>query len=286
MQRILVTGGNGQLGSQLKLYSSMSNDFEFQFTDLPELDITNESQIESVLSSFNPSWIINCAAYTAVDQAESDANMANRLNTDAPAILARISDKHHIRLVHISTDYVFDGKGYFPYAEDHPKSPQGVYAQSKALGEDLVLANNPTSIVIRTSWLYSVYGKNFLKTVLRLATEKGSMRIVCDQVGTPTWTGDLANAVMKMIEVSANAGIYHFSNEGVCSWYDFAKAIVEIQGIECTVEPIFTSEYPLPAPRPFYSVLNKTLYKSTTGASIPHWRDSLKLCLNQLNDQD
>ncbi len=285
MHRILVTGGNGQLGSQLKLYSSMYGDYEFQFTDLPDLDITNESQIESVLASFNPAWIINCAAYTAVDLAETEADAANRLNTDAPALLARISDKYHIRLVHISTDYVFDGKGCFPYVEDHPKNPQGIYAQSKALGEDLVLANNPTSIVIRTSWLYSVYGKNFLKTVLRLATEKGSMRIVCDQVGTPTWTGDLAKAVMKMIEVSANAGIYHFSNEGVCSWYDFAKAIVEIQGIECTVEPIFTSEYPLPAPRPLYSVLNKTLYKSTTGTSIPHWRDSLKLCLNQLNEQ-
>lgn len=285
MQRILVTGGNGQLGSQLKHFSSNYSKTEFLFTDLPDLDITDESQIESVLSSFRPAWIINCAAYTAVDLAETEVDAANRLNTDAPALLARLSDKYHIRLVHISTDYVFDGKGNIPYVEDHPKNPQGIYAQTKAVGEDLVMANNPTSIIIRTSWLYSAYGKNFLKTVLRLAAEKGSMRIVSDQVGTPTWTGDLAQAIMKMIELNANAGIYHFSNEGVCSWFDFAKAIVEIQGIECTVEPISTSEYPLPAPRPYYSVLNKALYKTTTGLSVPYWRDSLKLCLNQLNEQ-
>jgi dTDP-4-dehydrorhamnose reductase len=285
MQRILVTGGNGQLGSQLKEYNSLYPDIEFLFTDLPELDITNETQIEAVLSSFTPSWIINCAAYTAVDLAETEIDAATRLNSDAPALLARLSSKYHIRLVHISTDYVFDGKGYFPYKEDHPKHPAGIYAQSKSLGEDLVMANNPTSIIVRTSWLYSIYGKNFLKTVLRLAKDKGSMRIVSDQVGTPTWTGDLAKAVMKMIELNANPAIYHYSNEGVCSWYDFAKAITEIQEIECTIEPIFTSEYPLPAPRPFYSVLDKTLFKTTSGTSIPHWRDSLKLCLDQLYEQ-
>lgn len=285
MLKILVTGSNGQLGSQLRKISTAFRDCDFLFTDLPELDITSVIRVDRALSEYKPDWLINCAGYTAVDKAETDQEAAQKLNGDAPALLSKLSAKYDTRLIHISTDYVFDGRNYRPYTEDQAKSPEGIYARSKALGEELVIANNPEAIIIRTSWLYSVYGNNFMKTVLRLGTEKGTMRIVSDQVGTPTWTGDLANAIMTMIEKNTNAGVYHFSNEGVCSWYDFAKAIVELQDIPCTVEPINTKDYPLPAPRPFYSVLDKSLFKATTGMTIPHWRDSLKQCLKHLNEQ-
>lgn len=285
MLKILVTGSNGQLGNQLRKISTAFRDCDFLFTDLPELDITAEIRVDRALSEYKPDWLVNCAGYTAVDKAETDQEAAQKLNADAPALLSKLSAKYDTRLIHISTDYVFDGRNHRPYAEDHAKNPKGIYAKSKALGEDLVLANNPESIIIRTSWLYSVYGNNFMKTVLRLGTEKGFMRIVSDQIGTPTWTGDLAHAIMTMIEMDTKAGIYHFSNEGVCSWYDFAKAIVEFQDIPCTVEPITTKDYPLPAPRPFYSVLDKSLFKATTGMTVPYWRDSLKQCLKQLNEQ-
>lgn len=285
MLKILVTGSNGQLGSQLRKISTSFRDCDFLFTDLPELDITSEIRVDRALSEYKPDWLINCAGYTAVDKAETDKEAANKLNADAPALLSKLSAKYDTRLIHISTDYVFDGRNYRPYTEDHLKNPEGIYARSKALGEELVIANNPEAIIIRTSWLYSVYGNNFMKTVLRLAKEKGTMRIVSDQVGTPTWTGDLALAIMTMVEKNTNPGIYHFSNEGVCSWFDFAKAIVELQDIRCTIEPINTKDYPLPAPRPFYSVLDKSLLKATTGLTVPHWRDSLKQCLKQFNEQ-
>lgn len=285
MLKILVTGSNGQLGNQLKEIAGLHNNCNFLFTDLPELDITSEEMVEKVLLEFQPDWIINCAAYTAVDKAETDQTAAQKLNAEAPALLAKLSAVHNARMIHISTDYVFDGKNYRPYTESDTKNPNGIYATTKALGEDFVMKANPKAVIIRTSWLYSVYGHNFMKTVLRLASEKGSMRIVCDQIGTPTWTGDLAAGIMAVVEQNIGAGIYHFSNEGVCSWYDFAKAIVELQHIKSTVLPINTNEYPLPAPRPYYSVLDKSLFKATTGISIPHWRDSLKQCLNQLNEQ-
>lgn len=284
MKKILVTGANGQLGSQLRKLSKSYPQIDFFFTDVLELDITSEVQVAKILEDFKPNWLINCAAYTAVDKSESDAESAKLINTVAPALLARLCESAHCRMIHISTDYVFDGRAYQPYTEDNVKNPQSVYGHTKSDGEDLVLANNPRSIIIRTSWLYSAYGSNFMKTVLRLATEKGNMRIVSDQIGTPTWAGDLASAVLVMIEKELLPGIYHFSNEGVCSWYDFAKAIIEITGINSKVDPIPTAEYPLPAPRPFYSVLDKALYKSTTGQQIPYWRDSLKQCLKELNE--
>lgn len=285
MLKILVTGSNGQLGNQLKEIAGLYNNYNFLFTDLPELDITSEKMVEKILSEFQPDWIINCAAYTAVDKAETDQTAALKLNAEAPALLARLGAVHNTRMIHISTDYVFDGKNYRPYTEADTKNPNGIYATTKALGEDLVMEANTKAVILRTSWLYSVYGHNFMKTVLRLASEKGSMRIVCDQIGTPTWTGDLAAGIMTAIDQNIGAGIYHFSNEGVSSWYDFAKAIVEIQDIRCMVLPINTDQYPLPAARPFYSVLDKSLFKATTGISIPHWHDSLKQCLNQLNEQ-
>lgn len=285
MIKILVTGSNGQLGSQLRQISQAYPDIEFMFTDLPELDITNQVQVDKVMSAFNPNWLINCAAYTAVDKAESDEALASLLNTEAPSLLAKACTRNHTRMVHISTDYVFDGHGYHPYTEDHPKAPKGVYGSTKAAGEELVISANPEALLVRTAWLYSVNGGNFMKTVLRLAREKGTMRVVSDQIGTPTWAGDLAIAILTMIKQNIAAGIYHFSNEGVCSWYDFAKAIVEIKGIDCIIDPTDTAGYPVPAPRPFYSVLDKTKYKTTTGQSIPYWRDSLKQCLHQLNEQ-
>lgn len=282
MKKILVTGANGQLGSQLRQNSAAYTEVSFVFTDLPELNITSEEQIDQAFNEHQPDWLINCAAYTAVDKAESESDAAFLLNAHAPALLAKISDKHKCRMIHVSTDYVFDGTSCKPITEETPKNPQGVYAHTKSFGEDLVLANNPRSVIIRTSWLYSIYGQNFMKTVIRLAREKGSMRIVADQTGTPTWTGDLATAIMKCIESEIIPGVYHFSNEGICSWYDFAKAILEFSNLNCPVEPIATSEYPTPARRPFYSVLDKTLFKQTTGISIPYWRDSLKECISRL----
>jgi dTDP-4-dehydrorhamnose reductase len=285
MMNILVTGANGQLGNQFKEVAQYSKDYNFIFTDLPELDISSEQEVEKAITEFQPQWIINCAAYTAVDKAETEAELANRINAEAPALLARLSDRFHCRLIHISTDYVFDGTRSRPYKEEHEKNPIGVYAQTKSLGEDLVLVNNPRSVVIRTSWLYSAFGNNFAKTVIRLAKEKGNLRVVADQVGTPTWAGDLAAAIMQVIAADCPPGVYHFSNEGVCSWYDFAKAIIELLEIEATIEPITTKDFPTAAPRPHYSVLDKNLLKSTLGITIPYWRDSLKVCLNQLNEQ-
>lgn len=284
MIKVLVTGSNGQLGSQLQNDRLSYPGIEFMFTDIDELDITSEDAIESVFASFHPDWLINCAGYTAVDKSESEPEKAKLLNATAPSMLAFACKKHGARMIHVSTDYVFDGKGYMPYTENHPKNPQGVYASTKSLGEDMVMDNDSNSIVVRTSWLYSIYGGNFVKTILRLAKEKDTLKIVADQVGTPTWTGDLANALMTMVIDSCKAGLYHFSNEGVCSWYDFAKAIVELKEINCEIMPIPTSAYPLPAPRPFYSVLDKSKFKESSGMSIPHWRDSLKQCLQLINE--
>ncbi len=286
MKRILVTGSNGQLGNHLRLKDNAPDNTEFLFTDLPELDITNESDVENILDKFNPNWVVNCAAYTAVDKAEQDVSLCNKLNAEAPALLAKLTDKHRCRLIHISTDYVFGGDGSKPYKEDHPKNPQGIYARSKSLGEDLVLVNNPRSIIVRTSWLYSIFGNNFMKIVLRICSEKGAIRVVSDQTGTPTWAGDLAEGIMTLISKDAAPGIYHFSNEGICSWYDFAKAIVEIKNINCKIEPILTKDYPTPAIRPHYSVLDKTHFKSVTGVEIPWWYDSLVVCLKQFYETE
>jgi dTDP-4-dehydrorhamnose reductase len=284
MIKVLVTGSNGQLGSQLQNERLSYPDVEFMYTDLQEMDITNVEAVESIFSSFKPDWLINCAGYTAVDKAEAEPEKAMLLNANAPAMLALTCTRHGARMIHVSTDYVFDGKGYMPYSENYPKNPQGVYAKTKSLGEDMVISNDPNSIVVRTSWLYSIYGGNFVKTVLRLAREKGTMKIVSDQVGTPTWTGDLANALMIMVTSSFKPGVYHYSNEGVCSWYDFAKAIAEIKAINCTINPTDTQGYPLPAPRPYYSVLDKSKFKNTSRNTIPYWRDSLKQCLQLLNE--
>lgn len=285
MINILVTGANGQLGLQLKLIIQGNKGYNFYFTDLPELDIASEHGLEKTLTEFNPQWVVNCAAYTAVDKAETETDLANKINAEAPALLAKLTDRFHSRLIHISTDYVFDGTSSRPYREEDEKNPIGIYAQTKATGEDLVLANNPRSVVIRTSWLYSAFGNNFMKTIIKLAREKGHVKVVSDQVGTPTWAGDLASVILQVIEKDCPPGLYHYSNEGVCSWFDFAKAIIELQEINASIEPITTKEFPTPAPRPHYSVLDKSLIKSTLGIKIPYWRDSLKESLKQLNEQ-
>lgn len=281
MVKILVTGANGQLGSEIRKISGNFPEFDFSFTDVAELDITSPLKVDALLADFKPEYLINCAAYTAVDKAETDQEIATLINATAVGILATASAKVGCRMVHISTDYVFDGNGPRPYLEDHPVNPQSVYGKTKLEGEILCAQNNPDSLIIRTSWLYSAFGNNFVKTMVRLGTERQELGVIADQVGTPTNAADLALAILTVISsVSSGAksfvpGIYHYSNEGVASWYDFTKAIFEIAGITCSVKPIASEDFPSPVQRPPYSVMNKSKIKATFELQIPYWRDSL-----------
>jgi len=281
MIKILVTGSKGQLGSELRKISGFFPQFEFAFTDVEELDITNPWKVADFISTFKPSYLINCAAYTAVDKAETDPSTAALLNANAVGILAEQSAEYACKIIHISTDYVFNGRGPRPYKEEDHVAPQSVYGKTKLEGEILVQKLNPDYMIIRTSWLYSAFGNNFVKTMLRLGTEKPEIGVIVDQIGTPTYAADLASVLLKIIDISSKdekafiSGIYHYSNEGVASWYDFAKAIFEIAGIKCKVNPIATEDYPSPVPRPPYSVLNKSKIKINFDIQIPHWRDSL-----------
>jgi len=281
MIKILVTGSKGQLGSELRKISGFFPQFEFAFTDVEELDITNPWKVADFISTFKPSYLINCAAYTAVDKAETDPSTAALLNANAVGILAEQSAEYACKIIHISTDYVFNGRGPRPYKEEDHVAPQSVYGKTKLEGEILVQKLNPDYMIIRTSWLYSAFGNNFVKTMLRLGTEKPEIGVIVDQIGTPTNAADLASVLLKIIDISSKdekafiSGIYHYSNEGVASWYDFAKAIFEIAGIKCKVNPIATEDYPSPVPRPPYSVLNKSKIKINFDIQIPHWRDSL-----------
>lgn len=287
MKKILVTGSNGQLGSDLRDISE-NFDFEFIFTDYKELDITNILQLEGFFKKNKFHYLINCAAYTAVDKAETDTENAELLNTIAPGYLAAFSKAHGIKLVHISTDYVFDGKNFIPYKENDETNPSSVYGVTKLEGENNIISENPDSIIIRTSWLYSSHGNNFVKTMLKLSESKNSLNIIFDQIGTPTYSRELANVIMRIISLSEKkssyfvAGVYHYSNEGVCSWYDFAKEIFSLKKIKCLTYPIETKDYPTPASRPHYSILNKSKIKETFSLTIPHWKDSLKDCLDLL----
>jgi dTDP-4-dehydrorhamnose reductase len=283
--RILVTGSNGQLGTELRLLSLQSTEFSFTFTDYEELDITDQEQVNSFISALKPEWIINCAAYTAVDNAEQEPEKAMLLNAEAVALLAKAAQRENCRFVQISTDYVFDGHSFKPYQAEDQINPAGVYARSKAQGESMASMYNTGSIIIRTSWLYSAYGNNFVKTIRRVGKERGALKVVADQIGSPTWAADLAEAIVKLISINAPSGIYHFTNEGICSWFDFAKAIIELSEINCEVSPTDTAGYPLPAPRPFYSVLDKTKYVNVSGQTVPYWRESLKKCIALLNEQ-
>ena len=282
MANILITGANGQLGSEIRKISEQYPELKFSFTDVAELDITSAEKVADFFSEFKPEFLVNCAAYTAVDKAETDESTATLLNATAVGILAEQSAKIGCKMIHISTDYVFNGNGPRPYKEDNLVDPQSAYGQTKLDGEILCLQSNPESLIIRTSWLYSAFGNNFVKTMLRLGNERTELGIVADQIGSPTNAADLASAILTIISSVLNQtksfipGIYHYSNEGVASWYDFTKAIFEIVGINCLVKPISSEDYPSPVQRPAYSVMDKSKIKATFGLQIPHWRDSLK----------
>lgn len=286
---ILVTGANGQLGSELRKLSADSPS-AFIFTDLAELDITDPVAVEAMCAGQNVGFIINCAAYTQVDLAEDDPETADRINHQAPAILARASKKYGATLIHISTDYVFDGSRNVPYVETDPTRPLGVYGQTKLAGEQAVAASGCDYLIFRTSWLYSQFGKNFVKTMLNLTAQRDSLRVVFDQVGTPTYAGDLARLILHVIEsgkTKGNGGVYHFSDEGVCSWYDFAHEIAALTGnTGCRITPCHSWEFPSKVTRPAFSVLDKTRVKETFGYTIPHWRDSLAACLPLISENN
>ncbi|OFX63512.1 MAG: dTDP-4-dehydrorhamnose reductase [Bacteroidetes bacterium GWB2_41_8] len=288
MTKILITGANGQLGSEIRKSSVLFPDFSFVFTDLNELDITSPSAVEAMLAEEKPQWLINCAAYTAVDKAETEEETAWLINAVAPAILAEKSKAVGCRFVQISTDYVFDGKNHRPYLEDDDVCPTSVYGKTKLEGELISLTNNPETLVIRTSWLYSSFGSNFVKSMIKFGKERDHLNVIFDQVGTPTYAGDLAVAILEIIRKTASGerefvpGTYHYSNEGVCSWYDFTIAIHQIYGIDCIVNAIESKDYPSVVARPPYSVLNKSKIKSIFGISVPYWRQSLEKCINEI----
>lgn len=283
--KILVTGSNGQLGNEFRLLARSYPAFEFIFTDVAELDISSETDIETLVKAEQPVVIINCAAYTAVDKAEQEDNLAFLINATAVGNLARVASKYNALLVHISTDYVFDGKNHKPYHEDNPTNPVSLYAKSKHAGEQQVQSYANKALIIRTSWLYSEFGNNFVKTMVKYGKERGQLNVVFDQTGTPTYARDLAKAILDIIQkqpVFNGVEVFHYSNEGVASWYDFALAIIELSGINCKINPIETKDYPLPAIRPFYSVFNKSKIKQRFQIEIPYWRNSLKECIERL----
>ena len=285
METILVTGSNGQLGNEMRQISKSYSQFNYIYTDIEELDICNKTNLDDFVKLNKVDFIVNCAAYTAVDKAENDTELCYKINFEAVKNIAEIASKHQIKVVHISTDYVFDGTNYIPYTEKEQVCPYTVYGKSKLAGEQTLSENCKDAIIIRTSWLYSSFGNNFVKTMIKLGKERDSLNVIFDQIGTPTYAADLADTIMKIIiHENFTTGIYHFSNEGVCSWYDFTKSIHRISGINCNVKPIESKEYPTPTPRPHFSVLNKAKIKSTYGLNIPHWEESLEKCLKLLND--
>ena len=290
MTSILVCGASGQLGSELRAFAEKNSSakYNFVFADREELDISSESSVIEFFNQHSFAYCINCAAYTAVDKAESDSENAFLVNVAAVENLAKSCQKHGVKFLHISTDYVYHNDQNLPFKEDDPTNPQSVYGRTKLEGESKAFENCINTIVIRTSWVYSKYGNNFVKTMLKLGAERSELKVIFDQIGTPTYAADLACCIMEIINSDLNnsstdwKGIYHYSNEGVCSWYDFAKAIFEIKKIDCNVTPIETKDYPTPAKRPHFSLLNKSKIKSTFHISIPHWRESLVKCLKEL----
>ncbi|MDO4190297.1 MAG: dTDP-4-dehydrorhamnose reductase [Bacteroidales bacterium] len=286
MTKILITGANGQLGSELSTLCQTATDIELIATDVDTLDICNATAVDDFIQQHRPDVLVNCAAYTAVDNAEKDADMAQRLNVDAVENLAKACCRHHVKMIHISTDYVFSGTAHTPYEESDKVCPQSVYGTTKAAGERILCNTLPDAVVIRTAWLYSSYGKNFVKTMRNLGMSRTEINVVADQFGTPTYAADLAQAVMTIINSATwQPGIYHFTNEGYATWYDFACAIMLESGINCKVNPIATSEYPTPAQRPAYSVLCKKKIRNTYGIEPPHWLDALKRCIATLQQQ-
>jgi len=282
--KILITGANGQLGREIKDLESAYTHNEFLYTDIDELNICDSTAVDQFFAFHSPDVVINCAAYTAVDKAETDSETAFLVNAVAPGNLARAAAESGAFMVHISTDYVYDGKNFRPYTETDAINPSSVYAKSKAAGETAVLDAKGKAVIFRTSWLYSAYGINFIKTMMKYGVEREELKVVFDQVGTPTYAHDLAKTILDILPVAMTAEmieVYHYSNEGVASWYDFAKAIHLFSNISCKVNPIPTSDYPLPAERPMYSVLDKSKIKRKFSIEIPYWRDSVKHCIDR-----
>jgi dTDP-4-dehydrorhamnose reductase len=289
MSIILITGSEGQLGSELKIVSKHFYGYDFIFTDIDTLDLTNPEQTSEFIKTSRPDWIINCAAYNLVDKAESEPEIAMRVNGDSVKNIIDAIKGSECKLIHISSDYVYDGNSNIPYNEEIPANPLSVYGRSKLAGETEALRHYG-SMVIRTSWLYSSFGNNFVKTILRQAKQKGSLNVVFDQTGTPTYAADLAGAIMRIIsgvirnQIALNSGIFNYSNEGVSTWFDFAVEIIKESNISCTINPLLTKDYKMDAQRPVYSVMDKTKIKENYGLSIPHWRTSLQVCMKLLKN--
>ena len=291
-KKILVTGANGQLGMELQQLAVANPSFKFIFTARDEFPLDNPDATNDFITKHQPQYLINCAAYTAVDKAESETELVYKINAEAPGVIAKACKENNTRLIHISTDYVFNGMGSVPYKEEDATDPVNFYGASKLEGEKNVLRFNPGSIIIRTAWVYSEFGKNFVKTMIRLMAEKDQVNVVNDQWGTPTYAADLAEAIMKIISVldgpthhsplAAHPGVYHFTNEGIITWYDFAVTIKELSGSSCIVNPIPSSAFPTPAKRPFYSVLDKTKIQQAFGIQLKNWKASLAVCMERL----
>ncbi|MEO1957753.1 MAG: dTDP-4-dehydrorhamnose reductase [Methylophilaceae bacterium] len=291
IKSILVTGGSGQLGQSLQRLVDKYPEYSFTFPTRQQLDLSCQQSMAGFFKQRSFDLIINCAAHTAVDKAESEPELADQLNHLAVKQLAEMASKQNAKLIHLSTDYVFAGNSCRPYVETDEVSPQGVYGVSKLKGEQAVQKIMPTNaVIIRTSWVYGEFGNNFVKTMLKLGRQRDTLNVIFDQVGTPTYAGDLAEAMMSIVQNNSfnqpafETGIYHFSNEGVCSWYDFATTIFELSGVECNVKPIETKDYPTPAKRPHYSVLNKAKIKHAHGLDIPYWKEALQRCLRAIQE--
>jgi dTDP-4-dehydrorhamnose reductase len=287
MANILVTGSSGQLGSEIAVLSANYHD-NFFFMDRESLDISDKEAIEEVVNNEHIDVIINCAAYTAVDKAEEDADNADKINHQGVKNLAQVAKERAIKLIHISTDYVFDGKHYKPYEENDQTNPNGIYGKTKLAGEKAIMIVSPkNTIMIRTSWVYSSFGNNFVKTMLKLGKTKEKLTVINDQVGTPTYARDLAQAILDILPQLNNdkPEIYHYSNEGVLSWYDFAKEIMKMAKLACEIEPIATKDYPTPATRPHFSLLNKAKIKKDFDIEVPFWKDSLHACLTKMGEK-
>ena len=285
MKTVLVTGANGQLGSSIHARISQYPGYNFLFTDIDTLDICDKEAVRKYVLENDVQYVMNCAAYTAVDKAEDYQELCDKLNHVAPGYLAAAAEACGAALIQVSTDYVFDGTGHTPYTEEAATCPNSVYGFTKLAGEQAVMKYCSRAMIIRTAWLYSIYGNNFVKTMLRLGRERETLGVVFDQIGTPTYANDLARAIFAAISQGIVPGIYHFSNEGVCSWYDFTLAIHRLAGIKsCKVSPLHTDEFPAKAPRPHYSVLDKTKIKKTFGIDIPHWEASLAVCMKNLEE--